>query len=265
MNISGEDLNRMFPIASISLSGRALVIHRSSTLPDALKRIRAKRGKVVRLSRRSLSRLAYLVTCSTAKFYSIVTLTFGPNYPINGKIVKSMLNKLLVYMKRHFGDFDYYWFLEFQRRGAPHFHLVTSLIEPNRLGHEQLAFLWAKICEPHNWWYTPVKPPYGPKKADSDTFTQESTNRQHRRKRTWEALRSEDGAARYAVKYATKTHQKSVPPAYRDVGRFWGISHGAKPEKGVLMMASEEQVRQILWLKGRDFKNWAMLPKYVFF
>lgn len=264
LNIPGEDLNKMFPITSVQVYQNALVIYRSSTLEKPLATIKAKRGQIVRLSRRSLSKLAFMVMCSPAKFYSIVTLTFGVNYPMNGQLVKSMINKLLIYMKRRFGAFEYYWFIEFQKRGAPHFHLVTSLIAPSQAGREDLAILWAQICEKYNWWYTSVKAPYGAKNAVLEGFTQDSVIRQHRRKRTWESLKSESGAARYAIKYATKPSQKVVPKAYRNVGRFWGISRGAKPETVSPMMASEEQVRQILWLHGRDFSRWAMLPKFVF-
>lgn len=264
LNIPSEDLNKMFPVTSVAVYSHALLICRSCVLEKPLATIKAKRGQIVRLSRRSLSRLAFLVTCSPVKFYSIVTLTFGQNYPMNGRLVKSMIKKLLTYMKRRFGDFDYYWFLEFQKRGAPHFHLVTSLTAPAAAGREELAVLWANICEQGNWWYTSVKAPYGAKNAISEGLTQESVIRQHRRKRTWESLRTEDGAARYAIKYATKPYQKVVPKAYRNVGRFWGISRGAKPEPVLPMMASEEQVRQILWLHGRDLSKWPMLPKIVY-
>lgn len=264
LNIPAGELNRLFPIAAICVYEKAIVVSRSSTLPDVLKRIHAKRGKVSRLSRRSLSKLAFLVACSPATFYSILTLTFGQNYPLSGKVVKAMLHKFLIYLRRKFGDFEYYWFLEFQRRGAPHFHLVTSLVGPSRVQRDVMACLWAKVCEPYDLAYTAIKAPYGAKNATVGETTQQATIRQHRRVRTWESLRSEDGAARYALKYALKTRQKVVPKNYRDVGRFWGISPGAKPLPGTPMMATEEQVKQLLWLKGRDFSSWEMLPKYIY-
>jgi hypothetical protein len=88
--------------------------------------------------------------------------------------------------------------------------------------------------------------------------------RQHRRKVVWEGIRKEDGALRYALKYAAKTKQKIVPKNYRDVGRFWATSRDVKPKGGVEVPLNEREVRELLNSIGRDFNKWEVLPKIIF-
>ncbi|GAG62416.1 unnamed protein product, partial [marine sediment metagenome] len=66
-----------------------------------------------------------------------------------------------------------------------------------------------------------------------------------------EAVRDANGAARYAVKYASKMRQKRVPPDFRNVGRFWGHSDDVKPVPRETIQCTEDDVRELL--KGWDY------------
>lgn len=92
--------------------------------------------------------------------------------------------------------------------------------------------------------------------------------RVHRHTKAWEQIREPDGAARYALKYALKTRQKTVPSQYRDVGRFWGCSRSVRD--GVQaeheQAATEDDIRAIVSRVRPDFnaKCGKFLPKYIF-
>lgn len=78
-------------------------------------------------------------------------------------------------------------------------------------------------------------------------------------------IRLEDGAKRYALKYALKPHQKKVPRSFQDVGRFWGNSRDVgRIADGIEFECTELEARE--WLKthvGFDADNWVELPKYI--
>jgi hypothetical protein len=97
------------------------------------------------------------------------------------------------------------WFLEFQTRGAPHFHLLffglkgTRNCFPLALFMKWLSSAWAEIV------------------GHSDSFEyQKHLNAGTKA----EIYRSQHFG--YALKYASKLEQKSVPAEFSDIGRFWG-------------------------------------------
>jgi len=264
LNLTSEEVNLLFPIVSVQFYSHGLVLHRCFNGENYSVVRRAKRGKLLGISRRSLNKLAFLVANCDVKFYSLLTLTYGANPPLNGRLAKVHMNKFITYMRRSFGEFEYFWFLEFQKRGAPHFHFVCSLPAPGKAERELLAQLWADIAEPLNLAYTGISSPYGKINSVEGLFTRDSVFRQHRRTKVWEALRTENGAARYALKYALKTHQKVVPAEYRDVGRNWATSRGVKLPEVDEVPATEHQLRELLYYLGRDMQGFGVLPKLVF-
>lgn len=167
-------------------------------------------------------------------------------------------------IKRAFGELSYFWFLEFQTRGAPHFHVGLSLPGPGRCERELVAEIWGKIAEPFNWPYTAISSPYRRSDAKLGGNTQDAVISQHRRVKTWQSVRTQDGAIRYCIKYATKIKQKSVPKNYRDVGRFWGASQDVKLPDAVYVSTSENELREVAQWMGRDLSNFEVLPKIVF-
>lgn len=202
------------------------------------------------LSKQSLTRLAFTVANSSVEFQSLITLTYGDTYPENGKKCKADLHKFLTYLARDFGEFEYCWFLEFQRRGAPHIHILVTLAEPDTLQRVEFALLWVRVAA-------------APTREEKEKmFLVHAYN--IKGKKAWEAIREKDGAKRYALKYALKAYQKDVPEAFRDVGRFWGTSRNVPPDEIKRVPMTEDQMREILQSLGNPVADWDILPKIVF-
>jgi len=122
-----------------------------------------------------------------------VTLTYGATWPTDGRRVKNDWRAFTERMRRagYFAKESIIWFLEFQTRGAPHFHFLATGWIPKQF----VADAWAAVSG-------------GIAKACSRV----------------EGLKHPEAAGAYAAKYAAKNEQKAVPPEYKDVGRFWGIA-----------------------------------------
>lgn len=163
-----------------------------------------KRQAVTEFSDDARRRLAFVAANTSVNFQTMITLTYPNCFPGNGKLVKKHLRAFLMRLRRNYDKPDYLWFLEFQKRGAPHFHvLITTRYTPAMKSYISQA------------WYEIVG----------------SEDAKHRKAGTRvEAVRSKDGATRYALKYAAKMRQKEVPGDYQNVGRFYGYSTPVKPE-----------------------------------
>lgn len=148
------------------------------------------RKPIKELTRRSLRAMKlHFRNIEDARY--IVTLTYPANFPTNGKLVKYHLTL----MKKWF---LYYgisgsWFLEFQLRGAPHFHIVTD----KAVDKAALSKQWYKVVG-----------------SGDEKHLRAGTQQQ--------AIRKPHAIAAYVAKYAAKSDQKIVPTGYEDVGRFWG-------------------------------------------
>jgi hypothetical protein len=164
------------------------------------------------------------------------------------------LNSFLTQFRREFEGIEYVWFLEFQKRGAPHFHLFTTYVQPTLVQRERVAKIWARVI-------------LGKKAERCRSLTWRKVFAVHSHARTWEPIRSIDGAARYAVKYATKTRQKVVPEGYRNVGRFWGASQGArkwlKESRNFILDVGEDEARNYLIHRGRNLDDYDIIPKHI--
>lgn len=164
----------------------------------------------------------YLREC-TADYGQMVTLTYGTEYPRDGAEVKYHLRRFLEECKREHGRerarretahatdspnvhflredkkliaaFSAFWFLEFQDRGAPHFHIFCTWA-PSK---EWIAKRWAGIL-----------------KDDTGRVEKAGTRVEYLRK-------GRGGTISYAMKYAAKQGQKECPEQFKNVGRFWGI------------------------------------------
>lgn len=121
----------------------------------------------------------------------MITLTYPSVFPQDGREVKRHWAAMRKWLVRR--GVCGLWFLEFQDRGAPHYHVFVNVEVP----YLAVAAAWYRICDT------------GDKKhLVAGTRV--------------EQLREVDAAARYAEKYAIKPEQKVVPEQFRDVGRFWG-------------------------------------------
>lgn len=182
-----------------------------------------------------------------------MTLTYGQKWPKDGGVVRKHRNAFLTWLRRSHSALEYVWFLEFQKRGAPHFHLLLSVVTPSDKEQQRAGEAWVKIAS----------------KAHPETSA--NMLRVHQfvgveKDRFWSNIRERDGAIRYMRKYAGKGGQKRVPAQYSNVGRFWGASRGVSVPAGSLLSvnASEPEVRELLCALGReDVATWDVLPKLI--
>lgn len=147
-------------------------------------------------------RLRMFVDNFREDFSVMVTLTYPEVFPKDGREVKRHWRAFIERVRRT-GWLDYgslVWFLEFQRRGAPHIHfLATSWISK-----ALVASAWSSVTG-------------GNPLSCSRT----------------EALRDAERAGAYARKYASKSEQKDVPPEFVNVGRMWGCVGRKISEQGL--------------------------------
>lgn len=264
LNLTREQINTLYPICGMTVYSRALVLKRFSRDPKKPLSHVHLRGQVSHLSSRSRTNFVLTVMRSPDKYNSLLTLSYGQNYPRDGKTVKNDLKAFLTAMRREFGPLRYFWFLEFQERGAPHFHVGLNIGPPMDEDRSIMADIWARIAEPYDFLYCPWKPGRKPKKLFYGISTRDAVRAVHEYHETWEEFREVDGAIRYIVSYATKPHQKTVPVGFQNVGRFWGVSRQRGLEEGLTVGGNEEQVREVLKELGRDFDGWELLPRVIF-
>lgn len=183
------------------------------------------RGQVREFSLRSRLRLGDLAR-DLGEVYRpdiMLTLTYPGDWRTvctSGRKIKRHLGAIRKRIDRYLAtiglhEWSALWFLEFQRRGAPHFHLIAwgpRLREMDlRQFRRWLARAWAEV-------------------VDHPDVEQ---RRRHLRAGTgadW-MRRPHFG---YAVKYASKVEQKRVPEGFGDVGRFWGLWNGDPPPPRVV-------------------------------
>jgi len=181
------------------VSGDLLLCYRTARGRDDIERGRT-RSKIMEFTHGTSTRMAaYLREC-VAPYSYMHTLTYPSDYPSDGHTVKYHLRRycqeLMRISKRNGrNEAGIFWFIEFQKRGAPHFHLLTT------------DFYSFRRCQ--LLWYTIVN--------SGDIKHLKAGVRVERLKK------GKKGMIAYAKKYAAKQEQKKVPEDYISVGRFYGM------------------------------------------
>lgn len=216
------------------------------------------RSEIVKFTQRARDKMLFTASATEVIFKSMITLTYPESFPIDGKRVKMDLKVFRQRMVREYGC-EILWFLEFQKRGAPHFHLLTTVKEPNMSDRKKLAYMWADVAARR-------PSPDDNLPAHERHFAEYAKIwRVHAHSRSWEAIREVNGAVRYAAKYATKTRQKEVPEEYKDVGQFWGCSKLVRDTARPIAVvdANSRQIRDILEAEGHRVAEFDWLPRYI--
>lgn len=192
----------------------------------------AKRGIIKELSDRSRQRLqarAYSLQAQGHKAQVMITLTSPANWEwvyiadengeaVNGgrlfkRHMELFKKRLTRFMDRFpkLRNWKALWFLEFQKRGAPHVHIMLFAVSiPDEV--RKALSRWAGVA-----WSEIVGNPDSRELAKH----KKACSRVER-------MRSEHFG--YAAKYASKAHQKDVPEEFQGVGRFWGNWNHAEPK-----------------------------------
>jgi len=255
-SISGRDM----PVAAIRLYRRDAIVTKS--LPAGV--IVGKfgtggaRGAIEEFSMKSRYRLLHTIKNASADFFCMLTVTYPAEFSTDGRQVKRHLFALKKRIIRKWPEIQGVWFLEFQRRGAPHFHVLLSLklweVGPlvertrrhNKLGVRKYRthLLTEQIVS--RWWFEIVG----------------SGDEKHLRAGVaLECIEEENGALRYAACHASKPHQKRVPKDYQNVGRFWGVIGGVKASLIDVIPASAEMIFETLGADAMSRKG--RVKKYL--
>jgi len=255
MGLTPEQIAFLYPITSVTVHrGGNLTINRSPRFKGNAPTPKRNEGDITKLSKKSLRRLQHTMNCTTVKFNSMITLTYGRYYPMSGKQVKQDL-QIVIRMAQRW-EKDYLWFLEFQERGAPHVHLLTTVEAITPTMRVELVYRWVGNM---------TKQAYFLAQCPVDKYPEELFKllKVNSHPTVWELIRDSNGAAKYVSKYTSKQGQKTVPQDFRDVGRFWGCSRDVGQIEGVTVDLTEAEVRQLLTDHNHPAKDWEYMPKFV--
>ena len=188
-----------------------------------------KRGQVKRLSFGSVRRLKFVLRNIIHEMNYEVGLTYPNEFPNDGLAVKDHLHKLR--MRLAYRGYKSIWVLEFQGRGAPHFHMLLD----KEIELEKLLKMWYAIV------------------GSGDT--KHLRHGAHVNK-----IRTKEGMRHYFASYLTKQDQKTVPEAYHNVGRFWGYTLSLLSCTIKKYYGNEDDIRE---LKGqlRPMRKWYAAQK----
>lgn len=199
---------------------------------------KTNRGRVTEFSqasrRRMMYRLATLGWDQMPGIPEMVTLTYPAEFPRSGRVVKE---HLYAFKRRWFRKWGAYpvgvWKLEFQRRGAPHFHLYVG--RPAVPAAEFMAWL-------SRAWYEVVG-------SGDEKHLRAGTGLDRQfAARASDVHRLSVYFSKHNAKWGEgKGYQNDVPEWFQDVGRFWGV-WGLKPriEEVELTEGDYLQLRRIL-------------------
>lgn len=262
VKLSPDTINKYFPVMAIAVNKRtrAAKVMRKGGLGGTLLPQNSGNRKVIRcLSPSSLKELMFIATNTRSTFLSLLTLTYlSPPIASQSKVD---LNRFLVFLKRKTEiPLKYLWFMEFQARGAIHYHLLLNQMYQERL-HISIADYWARCIEPWNVGYSSLL-------DRKQRMTQDTVAMVHKDKRgVWENVREQNGMVRYLSKYAMKKEQKSPPFWMNLTGRFWGCDR----ETGKIDWSefdvkpiNETTLRMILEEQQHKTKDFDVIPKFLF-
>ena len=203
----------------------------NSHIPEHLKDV--VRGDVCTFTRPSRNRLIREISSYGKLCPIFITLTYGSEYP-NAKESKKHLDRWWKRVAREFPHYWAVWKLEFQKRGAPHYHLlVYSKEEKPRIPKEWISDSWSEVV--------------------GDESIRKTGTRV-------ESLRSHRGGIWYATKYLAKVENPSNskdserPESGKQdgtqspsAGRFWGVlSRKNRPDSQVEHRLSPSEYKVLL-------------------
>lgn len=174
------------------------------------------RGKVTRFSSQSRKRMLELLASIRLPFLNafFMTLTYPSEYSRDPKVWKRDLDTFLKRLRRRCPGVRGIWRMEFQLRGAPHYHLLVWGVDLHPLLFRQ----WVKAT-----WFVVV--------GSGD-------ERHYRAGTQCDRVGSRRGATYYVSKYAAKASELPVDPEtgeLLEVGRWWG-KFGELPTAPALMV-----------------------------
>jgi len=191
--------------AEVSERGSYVAV-RSSGVRQPCK-VKSKRGAVISFTRRSRSRMLRTFAQIDRDYIGsslLVTLTYPRSFPTESGTYKRHFHSFSKRLRRVFPNSSAIWKLEFQTRGAAHYHLLVMGVP--FLAKEWLSHAWYDVVGSHD-----------PRHLRAGTQVQ-------RCKSTRQALS-------YAAKYVAKI---STGAQVEHTGRFWGVVGRESLHKSVI-------------------------------
>ncbi len=186
-----------------------------------------RRGIVLSLSDASRRRFLFQLFNASCDWFAFGTLTYPSDFPTDGLKVREDRRKFGQWLRRR--GFQFATVLEFQERGAPHFHFVIDGFLPK----EDLSRRWFEIVgsgdEKHLWAGTRI-----------------------------EFCGRSEQAMRYmaSIYAAKKNQQKQVPEGYKNVGRFWTTSRSlVQPVRSEIELPNCVMVQKVRALRKLVLAN----------
>lgn len=185
------------------------------------------RGKVRNFSRQSRIRMMQKlaqINMRDMKYLPVMcNLTYPEAYPDDPEVYKRHLDRFHMAFLREYGPVGVVWKLEFQKRGAAHFHLLLYFNDDT-----PLKFAFRQWCK--RTWYRIVG----------------SEDANHLDQGAWvKVIDSPRGVQSYISKYVAKV----VDDVQQNVGRWWGVwsasSLPVQVVKVVLTAAEFFKVRRV--------------------
>lgn len=104
-----------------------------------------KRDEIKGFSKESRYRLFRLLHSIRFDRISFVTLTYGKTFPTSGEVCKNHLRRYRRMVENAFCKIPAIWRLEFQKRGAPHFHILY--LDPPYIPVRWLDWFWDEASD----------------------------------------------------------------------------------------------------------------------
>ena len=241
-----------------------------------------RRSEITRISPASIKNAVEVLANAAPELNSMLVCTYPETFPDDGRIVKCHHKRLLQAIERKFGDFSYFTAIEYQQRGAPHFHVGLSfdlgqmgrgpVVKKlrHKAGRRKPAF--ETVPNLQNWafktWKSIISEPdpvhYGEKLdwvgLDSDDLAQmDRAYHEYNAGFSWEVMRERNGATRYFVKELTglKSYQKQIPANFQNPGRHFLYSDDMRfdERQAIEFIASDAEIRELLARGG-----WKYIP-----
>lgn len=206
-----QAVSSTFPKLKFEAQGHYVVVKWSETPSTKFnqKPVNGTRGKIAEFSPRSRKRMLEMVARLdlagqvSQRPIIFITLTYAAQFP-SAEASKQHLRAFLERIRRFAPDASGVWRLEFQERGAPHYHFIFFNLP--YLPKAELTSIWGDIIG-IEWWDTSRGQPRPPMTRI-------------------EAIRNPRKAMAYVSKYVAKNSPSDsgfndVP--YLHAGRFWGV------------------------------------------
>jgi len=232
---------------SLEISPHSLIIKKSMYLPPIRQNQVALRSTISQYSMKSRKRFfekLLTIDWNTIPSENIreLTLTYPSIYPKDGQVIKEQLDVYSKQIKRFcapYGGVTFIWKMEFQRRGAPHYHLILITKQPIPLKSLRTWALksWSRLVA--KWINT----------TDYSEEEKQDSIKKHKLAgiEADKVRKSKQGLISYVVWYISKgshkgkakEHQHDVPEEYQNIGRWWGI-YGKK--SGVITFIKKKYI-----------------------